>query len=381
MQHQPLAAIANPKARVDEFDHRLRQQSAPELWRTLLEAITDIYPPLRQRAGEAAAEVADESFEEVLRALAHGDAAAAVEATEALGLPADAAPSPLAPVRQAACMALRSSHAPQTRTVLLRATFDDDADVRYRALVSLHAIDATGRQFHDAVARRLGDDDSEVAVVAAQIAAQRGWTDLAGNIVQRYEQFLRSDKLQMALCLTEMVGEHGLELNAKLVDQMVDELIDALHEETTIAAASKALVQLGAERARAPLQTVLDRWFAHPILKVEAAGALHQLGDQKGTDYLEKSLDSSRKDARGYAIRVVGRLHIADFFDEIVVLARSNDYHADTAVLALGDYGGDDARAVLEDIAANHPDDEVRALADNALKNANNFPTAKPPRR
>lgn len=368
MSPKPLADIPNPQTRVDEFDLRLRRGSAGEVRHTLLEAMADTYPPLRHRAGLAAAERDDAPFDAVLRALADGDAEAAVDAAVGLELDPAAPPSPLAPVRQVACLALRRSDTPETHTVLLRATRDDDADVRYQALVSLHELDATGRQFRDAVVERLGDEDSEVAVVAAQICAQRGWTDQTDHIVERWRELGGSDRLQLALSLTELVGDHGASLPSPTLTEIVDQLIDALGEETTIAAAAQALVQLGSARAEKPLEDVLDRWFAHPILKVEAAGALHALNNARGTAYLQKSLSSSRKDARGYALRLVGRLHIGEFFDELARVAHSDDYHADTAVLALADYNTQEARAVLEDVAAGHPDNEVRTLAQDVLK-------------
>jgi HEAT repeat protein len=378
MSKQPLADITNPQTRLAEFELRVREGSASEVRRTLLEAMADSYPPLRHQAAIAVADLAaapdqaDETFERMLRALAVGDPTTAVELAEPLGLAPDDVPTPVATVRQAACRALRTSSNDATRDALLEAADDDAPDVRYQALVSLHELDAHlqptgGERFREVVERRLEDEDPEVAVVAAQIASQRGWTHTVDALIERWQEFRGQNKLQFALSLAELAGEHDADVDPAVMTAVVDQLIEALEDERTIAAASQALVQLGSERASEALENVIKRWFAHPILKVEAAGALHQLGDPKGSVHLEESLNSSRKDARGYALRLVGRLRISEFFGELSRVARSDDYHADTAVLALADYGGDEARAVLEEVAQGHPQQEVRTLASEHL--------------
>jgi HEAT repeat protein len=372
MSKQALADISNPKTRLSEFELRLREGSEPEVRRTLIEAMGDTYPPLRHQAAVAASDRAEagelsEAFGDLLRALAVGDSTTAVELMEPLGLAPDDVPAPVATVRQAACRALRSSPNDATRAALLKAADDDAPDVRYQALVSLHELAAKNEQFQTVVERRLEDEDPEVAVVAAQITAQRGWTKTIPVLIERWREFAGSDKLQLALSIAELSGEHDAQVDLSVMTEVVDQLIDALEDEPTIAAASQALAQLGSKRAVEALENVVTRWFAHPILKVEAAGALHQLGDAKGTVHLEKSLNSTRKDARGYALRLVGRLRISEFFDELDHVARSDDYHADTAVLALADYGGDEARAILEDVAKTHPQQDVRDLAQNHI--------------
>jgi hypothetical protein len=371
MTHRYLADIRNPQTRIDEFDLRMRRGSALEVRQAVLEAMSDSYPPLRQRGGLAAAEIDDEAFDAILCALAVGDAEAAVQAAVDLGLKPDAAPAPHAPIRQVACLGLRGSRAPKARAALLQAAGDEAADVRYQALVSLHEIGASGEAFGDVIRLRLADEDAEVAVVAAQIAVDRGFGEMGDLLVERWREFQGSNKLQLGLCLAEMAAAGQLELDREALDAVIGQLIDALDDETTIAAASRALVMLNAEPARRPLERLLGRWFGHPILKVEAAGALYQLGSERGKDYLRKALSSSRKDARGYALRLVGRLRIEEFFGELKCVARSPEYHADTAVLALADYGGEEARAVLADVALNHAQHEVRSLAAEALNDLN----------
>jgi hypothetical protein len=384
---EALADISNPQTRLAEFELRIREGSEPEVRRTLLEAMGDAYPPLRHKAGVSAADRISanmlaanmlaankpaanhqgKNFEDLLRALAAGDPETAVALAEPLGVAPNCVPAPVATVRQAACRALRTSPGDATVDVLIGAADDDASDVRYQALVSLHGLDARGESYRDVVGRRLRDDDPEVAVVAAQIASQSGWGQTIPVLIERWNEFAGSDKLQLALSLAYLSNQHDAAIDPAVMTEIVDQLIAALDDDTTTAAASQALAHLGSKRAVEALQNVVNRWFAHPILKVEAAGALHQLGNATGTVHLEKSLNSTRKDARGYALRLVGRLRISDYFDELDHVARSDDYHADTAVLALADFGGDQARAILEDVAKTHPQQEVRDLADEQL--------------
>jgi HEAT repeat protein len=370
MSDKPLSEIANPQTRIDEFDLRVRRGSPAELARTLLEGIGDVYPPLRKRAGRTAADVDDRALTDVLSGLAVGDRRVNPVA-RAHALEDDDVPPPNAPVRQAACLALRGAKDDASLEALVAASDDEDADVRYQALVSLHFRAPAEDVLRPIIDERLVDDDSEVRIVAAQIVGDRGWTDYVDDIESMWADATGELHLQLAFVLSDLASHDNVQLRDATRDELVDELIDALSDEETVAAATQALARLDAEQARDELRGVVNGWFGHPLHKVEAAAALVQLGDDQGADYLAKSLDSHRKDARGYAIRLVGKLGLDEYFARLEEKARSDDYHADTAVLALGDFGGESARDALEDIADDHPNDEVRALAQNTLATLN----------
>lgn len=367
MSYRYLAEIPNPQTRIAEFEFRLREGTPLECRRVVLEAMADVYPPLRHKAGRYAAEMRDEPLNKVMRALAVGDAEAAVELVVEMGLDADCTPAPVAAVRQVACMGLEASPDAGSTAALMQAASDDDPDVRYRALIALHDLDAQGPAFADLVVKRLSDSDPEVVVVAAQIASQAGWGELSGLLVEQWRGLRGSNKYQLALCLSDLVADTQVSLDSDVLDTIVDQFIAALKDDTTTSSAIQALEKLRVMRAQEPLEKIVSGWFSHPILKVEAAGALYNLGAEKGEQHLKKALESSRKDARGYALRTVGRLHIEQFFTKLQYVARSPEYHADTAVLALADFGGEDARAVLADVAHNHAQHEVRTLAKKLL--------------
>lgn len=372
MSYRYLADIHSPQTRIAEFEYRLREGTLLERRRVVLEAMADVYPPLRHQAGVQAAELQDEALGEVLRALAVGDAQGAVEAGVAMGLQAEWVPPPFAAVRQVACMGLASSPDPRTQAALIQAASDEEPDVRYRALITLHELDAHGQAFADLVAQRLLDPDPEVVVVAAQIASQAGWGELTDAIVSQWRALYGRNKYQLALCLSDLVGESNVTLDPAVLHEIIDQFIAALKDDTTTSSAISALAKLRVARAREPLEKIVAGWFSHPILKVEAAGALYVLGSEAGERYLAKALASSRKDARGHALRLVGRLRIEAFFKQLQYVARSPEYHADTAVLALADYGGEEARALLAEVALNHAQHEVRSLASKMLAGWNN---------
>ncbi|MGM0559146.1 MAG: HEAT repeat domain-containing protein [Myxococcota bacterium] len=367
MSKRPLSDIANPQTRIDEFDLRVRRGDPSEVVRTLLEGIGDVYPPLRQRAALTASDVDDDALHAVLTGLVQGERRVDPIA-QAHGLTDDDVPPINGPVRQAACLALRGADDPESLDALLEAASDEDDDVRYQALVSLHHRDAPDAQLREVVDARLEDEDTEVQIVTAQIIADRGWTEFTQRIESLWRGSSGELRRQLAFVLADLSAEADVELAPILREKLVDQLIDALSNEQTASAAARALASLDADQARNELRGVVNKWFGHPLHKVEAAAALVELDDQVGREYLAKALQSHRKDARGYAMRLVGKLGLDAFFDLIAAKARSTDYHADTAVLALGDFGGDRAQNILEELATSHPDDDIRELAADTLE-------------
>ncbi|MFB6264132.1 MAG: HEAT repeat domain-containing protein [Bradymonadaceae bacterium] len=359
------ADIANPRARLEELEYRTRHGEGPDLWTTLLARLEDPYGPVRSFATGALAERAADELAALARALVEQDTEGVAEATADLGIAADAVPAPATGVRQSACRILAHSNASYVETVLVTAAADEEPDLRYAALVALHDSGADGPDVRVAVEERLGDDDPEVTVVAAQFAAERGWLDLAADVEAAWHRVSGSNRLQIGLALAELAG--GEALARETADELTDELVAALDDEETVAAACRGLVALGADRAREPLRRLLDRWFIHPLLRCEAAAALVELGDSRGNDYLADALDHRRKDVRGYAVRIVGRLRLEEFADHLDALARSTDYHADTALLALGEWAGEAARETLAKVHDHHDDPDLSRLAERIL--------------
>lgn len=361
--------IPHPQGRLDELLMQIDERPRRVALELLVDRLTDPYPPLRHRAGEELGLRLDDDVLALLHGLLRRSRDEAVGAAERLELDPTLVPDPdEAHVRHAACLALQFARDAESIDVLAEATTDEASDVRYQALVALHEIQPSLERLRSLLPDRLDDDDPEVATVAAQIAAETGWVEATEPIADVWESSDTRDRLPFALALAELVGDYGAELDGRRSDALVDQLTDALEDERTVAAASRGLVMLGTERARQPLSELLDRWFVHPLLRLEAAAALVELDDERGRTHLADALDHRRRDVRGYALRTVGRLRLDAHFDRLADTALSDDYHADTALLALGEWGGEAVEPLLEEAAERHPDDELRRLADDILE-------------
>lgn len=348
-----IATIGNSEARLAEL---LRLATEPGGESLLVEAFWDPYPPLRHRAADTLSKSLSDPMALVVAHLATGELPEPTLLADAHAT----IPGPMTgEVQRTAALALRADALPdQASELLLRAFESDDAGVRYHAILALHR-NADPATLHEVAEAGLNDLDDGVAVVAAQLVAEYEWDDLIGRVLDVYERLDGTDQLQIAIALSELLDPTGVP------EGMVDALIDGLRNEKTVAASCKALARLKPAKAIGPLRKAMNtmRPLAHPLNKVEAAAALVALGDEDGTRFLEKMLDGRRKDTRGYAIELIVELGLEQYRDQIESIARSDDYHADTAVLALKTFGDSRAFDLLHDIARTHPDPEIRELA------------------
>jgi HEAT repeat protein len=348
-----IAVIGNNDARLAEL---LRLAMKPGGEALLVEAFWDPYPPLRHRAADTLANVLSDEMARVVGHLATGELPNPSTLAEAKAtIPGEITDE----VQRTAALALRAKSLPDdVGDLLLRAFKDDDAGVRYHAILALHR-NADPDTLRSVARDGLADLDAGVAVVAAQLVAEYGWEDLIGDVLEVYRRVQGTDRLQIAIALSELLEP------VDVPEGMVDVLIEGLRDEKTVAASCKALARLRPAKAIAPLRRAMTtkRPLAHPLNKVEAAAALVALGDEEGTRFLERMLEGRRRDTRGYAIELVVELGLEQYRERVEEIARSNDYHADTAVLALKNFGDSRAFDLLHDIARTHPDPEIRELA------------------
>lgn len=367
-----LGDIAKPEARLEELEYRLRRVDSDRRVRLLLRRLGDNYPPIRHRvADELAALYASDGLGGTTRQALRTFCAGAIrgsdpsmqQANDALGIEGPAVST--AAVRQAACRVL-SGGDEQDIDLLRTALEDSEPDVRYRALISLHDLDPASLSESE-LSRLLADDDREISTVAAQWLAEVGATGSTDAVLDRWRQSRNEDRMSFALAAAELIGRHGAEVKAGTRRRLIDALLKALEDERTASAAASALVSMDARQAIEPLKSLLDGWFVHPIIRVQAAAALIELGDNRGLDHLERSLQRNRRDVRGAALRTVGRMQLEGFRSTLEEVARSDDYHADTAVLALAEWGDDRARTTLADIATERSETGPGQLAERAL--------------
>ncbi len=377
---QTLADIPNSRARQQELQYRLQHLEREAIIQLLCLALDDPYPPLRHDVaegfqvllgrGEGPAQPLDDEITGYLEAIAINQRPEH-EITRKLNVPRELLPEDSLRARITACVALEASPNPkQTVEVIRPLLHEESADLRYQALIAMNRLVPNTQLLHDVVVDALDDGDPEIVVVATQIAVMHGWADLVSRFLHARARLRGEDRTQITFSVGELIDNSELtpsDLPAEARGDMIAECVDALRHEPHTAAAIKTLANLEAREAIGELVQVTKRWFAHPILKVEAAAALVDLDNPAGEKYLEKALHSRRKDSRGYALRVVGERKLSRYFSHLVDVATSNDYHADTAALALADYGGDEARAILNELGDSHPNTEVRRLATRAL--------------
>ena len=377
---QTLNHIPNSRARRAELRYRLDRLERADRIQLLCLALDDPYPLLRhdiaegfqeelQRGDEAPDELDDAIVALLESVVSESEPTAAV--TKALGVPRELLPEASTRARITACVALEGSPFPE-RTVEVIAPLldDDDGDLRYQALIATNRLVPDSERLHDVVVDALDDGDPEIVVVATQIAVMHGWDDLLPQFLHARARLSGEDRTQVTFSVGELIDNSELEardLPPEARGDMIAECSDALDYEPHTAAAIKTLANLDAQEATDRLVRITKGWFTHPILKVEAAAALVDLGNPLGEEYLDRALGSRRKDASGYALRIVGERRLKRFYPRLVDIARGDNYHSDTATLALADFGGDDARAVLTDLANTHGNAEVRKLARSAL--------------
>lgn len=371
---QLLNNIPNSQARQQELHHRLEHLERFDRVQLLCLALDDPYPPLRHDVSEALQQELDEDLITFLESLVAGESLDE-SLLQQLTIPADLVPTSLR-ARVAACVALEASSRPTTTIpVIARILAEGEPDLRYQALIALHHLTNRTEDLRGPVERALLEDqDAEIVVVASQIAISRKWADALPLLVLARTRLNGEDRKQLTFSIAELIHETSAtieELDRDTRAELIDECVQSLRNEPLTAAATRALGHFEALEAVPALEKVTAGWFVHPILKVDAAVALLRLNQPSGESYIGKALEMRRKDAQGYALRIVGEYRLAQFFEHLCSVATSDTYHADTAVLALLDFGTPEAIALVEELRNAHPDPDVRTLAAEGLeKNA-----------
>ena len=368
----PFYQIKNPKGRLTELEARIRHQTGDTLRSSLLEALLDPYAPLRRQAAFAFEERVTPALCELLANSLLSDQTCIEQLRSSSLVPdvlgqidAESDDRIQTDIRQEYCLILRFCSDDKATRALLEYADSPEPDVRFQALKSLHFKDVSEPRLRELLNERLSDDDEEIAVIASQIAADRQLTSLFDPIHERMGEATGTNRFQFALALIELGDEQQLD---KFQETLLDVCTQHLTSDETVSAASEALLKLGEKRAVDALRDQLNSWFMHPLNRVKIASVLIQFEDDAGSDYFEKALDSWRKDVRGYTLQLIGRHRLDAFFDRLLDKAKSTDYHADTAIIALGQWGDKRAEESLRALTDNHDDERLRALAKKQLE-------------
>lgn len=368
---QLLNHIPNSQARLKELHRRLHILEREQRVQLLLLTLDDPYPAIRHDVAKSLHDELDDDLTSFLEAVLAGKAPAE-ELFESLQIPRDASPHDSLRARIAACIALEASPRQETTLPIISELFSaDSADLRYHAVIAFHHLAEDPALLREKIRQALGDEDPEIIIVASQIAVHRAFGDLLSPIIDARQRLRGEERLQLSFSIGELIDATELSpqaLPAEVRQEIITECAQALRHEPLTAAAARTLAHLNAREATTHLERLIGRLFIHPILKVDAAAALISLGHPAGEEYIGQALRSRRKDARGYALRIVGERRLSRYFDELVQTASRDTYHADTAVLALADFGGPQAHQILTHLKDSHPDPEIRELASETLQ-------------
>ncbi len=378
----PLAHIANPEQRLQELFWSIEQpQSTTQRHEFLIASLGDLYPPVRQAA---ALRLAQDPPQEHTRQELTAHLSKSLETKEDKITSSGVTPPFMPPANTetglAILAALKGCEDPPLPSLLTKLTTHTNPDVRYQALLNLFELppSAHPQNLGSILTECLSDPDEEVSIIAAQFISECNLHELLPELIKRHQQLSRKQaaSLHITLSITHLLTTASEDQRADyayIIESLKKELIEGIQHEVSSSASSSALVDLALmlgqkELACAPLRKVLNRWFLHPLLKVEAAAQLTRLGDAQGLNYLSTMLDGKRKDTRGHAISVAGSLRIEPLYGQVARIAQSpQDYHNDTAILAMANYATPQAREHLKQLAESHADEELRTLAKQAL--------------
>ncbi len=235
--------------------------------------------------------------------------------------------------RRAAVSALRSYDPSLTRKYVLKALTDDDDEVRLEAA----RVAAQGRMV-DAVPRLvewLSDPDKVVRRVATDALGAIG--DAAGTValIRTLGDFDGDVRMGAVLALGK-IGQRGdRTVVVPLISRVTDEKTEVRR------AAIEALKAIGDRRAVVAMVSA----FGDPNLEVRktAAGGVGKLGDRAAIPALIRLLNEPQPELRHLAMTSLGDLGAAEAVDDLVaVLARGGD-SSSSAAYALGQIaaGGD----------------------------------------
>jgi HEAT repeat protein len=128
-----------------------------------------------------------------------------------------------------------------------------------------------------------------------------------------------------------------------------------------------ALTELAAPASLELVRRFFQRAFLHPLERLQAAAALHRLGDAEGSAHLARCLESRRPDERGFAFELWGRLRLPGALERLMqVLIEPSHPHQLDAARGLGQLGDPRALALLERLSRDGSDPELAEVAAGA---------------
>lgn len=243
----------------------------------------------------------------------------------------------------------------------IRLTRDPTPKVRAEAAASLALLseDLLREPRIEALVERLKDPDAEVRQEALAALGDLRADSAVDPIAVCLNDANRAVQFEAAFALASLKDARALE-----------PLLKALTGTRRRLDACEALRRLGDVRAVDPLRALTQRWFLAWVDRLTLWATLHALGAQDAGEEVVLRTRSRRPEERSYALALIGSHQIHVGRDTLVAVAEdARDPHRDTAVRALGELGGPEAREVLEKLQKHSdlPEDlasDVQAALD-----------------
>ncbi len=151
-------------------------------------------------------------------------------------------------------------------------------------------------------------------------------------------------------------------------DQGAESLCWALRRVDLCFMSLEAMTDLGSAAVLEPLLQFFHRWRLHPLEKLQAAAALHRMGEAEGSDFLRQSLESPRPEERGFAIELWGRVAMPGALGFLQgIVDTEHDPHRVDAVRGLAHLRDRRALPTLERAARQREDSLLAQLAAEAM--------------
>jgi len=235
---------------------------------------------------------------------------------------------------------------------------DDDPRVRAEAAVALALVAEPTSSAAIACLVTLIDDAE--ALVRREAAAALGdcRAHSAQSVLHKHLQDEDPDtRFECAFALANLGDDAGLEI-----------LVAALNGARRRLDALEGMRRLGSPRPIEALEKLAGKFFIGWPERLTVFATLCALGEDGYADKLiERVLKARNRQERALALGLIGSHHVEQGFDVALELARTDGPLQATAVRVLGDLGDRRSQPVLQKIAEENADEELRADALAAL--------------
>ena len=248
------------------------------------------------------------------------------------------------------------------------------AATRQRVLRALH--DSSEAMFElsyrELALRCLGDANARVRETAIELL----WTDESEATMRELMRLARHDESPStriaalrALAPFILLGEYG-DIDAELaIEAQQLALSVCLDDKASLEARRRALEAL-ANSSHPQVPELISQAYAHGNhdLKISAIFAMGRTCSSAWQDILLDELGSTDNETVYEATRACGQIQLAESVEPISELALSDDREIQqTAIWALGEIGGSQAFAILNQLDETIEDEETAAFLDEAL--------------